>query len=262
MNHAIRIAKTLVSTYYAYMVEYRAELLLWALSGSLPIILMGVWTEAAATGNFSLSSLQFARYFLAVFITRQFTVVWVIYDFEREIVEGKLSMKLLQPLDPGWHHFAGHVGERFARGPFIIILVGLFFLLYPQSFWLPSFSTALTYIFVVGSAFILQFLMQYTIAMFAFWTEKASSLQEFSFLMYLFIAGTIAPIELFPEPVKRIVLLLPYPYLVNLPASVLSGLPIDVPHGLLMIYGWTIVFFGLNRWLWRQGIKQYSGMGA
>jgi ABC-2 type transport system permease protein len=43
---------------------------------------------------------------------------------------------------------------------------------------------------------------------------------------------------------------------------VLSGLPIDVPHGLMMIGGWTAIFFGLNRWLWRKGIKHYSGMGA
>jgi ABC-2 type transport system permease protein len=262
MHRTRRLITTLLSTYYAYMVEFRAELLLWALSGSLPIILMGIWTQAAATGNFGMDALQFARYFLSVAITRQLTVVWVIWEFEREIIEGKLSMKLLQPLDPGWHHVANHVAERFARFPFIAMLVVLFFLLYPQSFWIPSFGAILTYFVVVASAFMLQFTMQYTIAMFAFWTEKASSLQEFSFLMYLFLAGTIAPISLFPEDVKRIVLLLPYPYLINFPASVLSGLPIDVPHGLMMIYGWTAVFFGLNRWLWRKGLKQYSGMGA
>ena len=86
------------------MLEYRAELLLWALSGSLPFILMGVWTQAAQAGNFGLSAVEFARYFLAVYLVRQLTVVWVIWDFEREIVNGKLSFRLLQPLDPVWHH--------------------------------------------------------------------------------------------------------------------------------------------------------------
>jgi ABC-2 type transport system permease protein len=262
MHRLLRVPTTLLTTYYAYMVEYRAELLLWALSGSLPIILMGVWTQAAATGNFSLSTIQFARYFLAVFLTRQFTVVWVIWEFEREIIEGKLSMRLLQPLDPGWHHVWSHISERFARVPFVIGLVGLFFLLYPQAFWLPNFPTLITYIFVVASAFILQFLIQYTLSMFAFWTEKASSLQEFSFLMYLFLAGVVAPIEVFPEPIKNVVLWLPYPYLFNFPASVLTGLPIDIPRGLLMIYGWSAIFWVVNRWLWRKGLKQYSGMGA
>ena len=41
------IARVFLSVYYAYMVEYRAELLFWVLSGSLPLILMGVWSQAA-----------------------------------------------------------------------------------------------------------------------------------------------------------------------------------------------------------------------
>ncbi len=262
MNRILQIAKTLISTYYAYMVEYRAELLLWALSGSLPIILMGVWTEAAETGKFSLSSLQIARYFLAVFITRQFTVVWVIWEFEKEIIEGKLSLRLLQPLDPVWHHVGSHIGERFARLPIIILLVILFFALYPESLWIPSLGTVLTYAITVSAAFVLQFLMQYTLAMFAFWTEKAASLQQFSFLMYLFLAGVVAPIDVFPETVKQVVLWLPYPYLVNFPASVLTGLPIDIPRSFVMVCGWSGIFWVINRWLWRKGLKQYSGMGA
>jgi hypothetical protein len=86
MKHLFRVSRALLSTYYAYMVEYRAELILWALSGSLPFILMGVWTQAAEKGNFGLSSLEFARYFLAIYLVRQLTVVWVIWDFERQII--------------------------------------------------------------------------------------------------------------------------------------------------------------------------------
>ena len=105
MKHFFRVFRSLLLTYYANMLEYRSELLLWALSGSLPFILMGVWTQAAAQGNFGLSSVEFARYFLAVFLVRQLTVVWVIWDFEREIIDGALSFKLLHPsLDPAWHH--------------------------------------------------------------------------------------------------------------------------------------------------------------
>jgi ABC-2 type transport system permease protein len=258
----LRIFKTLLLTYYAEMVEYRAELLLWALSGSLPLILMGVWVQAAQSGSFQLSALQFARYFLAVFLTRQFTVVWVIWEFERDIIEGTLSFRLLQPLDPIWHHIGSHLGERLARLPLVGGLIILFFLLYPAAWWVPSLPALVTYGFVVVCAFILQYLIQYTLAMFAFWTEKATSLQEFSFLMYLFLAGVVAPIEVFPEPFKTIVLLLPYPYLVNFPASVLTGLPINIGQGLFMIGIWSLIFLGINRWFWRKGLRQYSGMGA
>ena len=262
MKKIIKKALTLLSVYYAYMIEYRAELILWVLAGSLPIILMGVWIQAAQGGKFGLTPVDFARYFLAVFLVRQFTVVWVIWEFEREVVEGKLSPRLLQPLDPVWHHISSHLSERVARMPFALFLVILFFLLYPQAFWLPSLGNLLLFAVSVMLAFALRFVIQYTLAMFAFWTERASALENLFFLFYLFLSGIIAPLDVFPEPVKAIVLLTPFPYLIDFPASLLVGLPVDITRGFLSIIGWFLVFLGVNRLLWRKGLKQYSGMGA
>ncbi|MBW4431792.1 MAG: ABC-2 family transporter protein [Pelatocladus maniniholoensis HA4357-MV3] len=262
MQRLIKTILTFLSVYYAYMVEYRAELILWVLAGSLPIILMGVWIQAAQGGQFGLTSVDFARYFLAVFLVRQFTVVWVIWEVEREVVEGKLSNRLLQPIDPVWHHVAAHVSERVARIPFAIVLVGLFFLLYPQAFWIPSLGTFLLFSLVVILAFILRFAIQYTFAIFSFWTERASALEDFWFLFFLFLSGMIAPLEVFPESVRTVVLFTPFPYLINFPASILVGIPVNLTQGLVSMLGWILLFFGLNRWLWRQGLKRYSGMGA
>jgi len=262
IRHTIRVAKALLTAYYAHMVEYRAELLLWALSNSLPFILMGVWTQAAQGGKFGLSSLELARYFLAAFIVRQFNVVWVIWEFEKEVVSGQLSNKLLQPLDPVWHHFAGHVAERFARLPFIAVLVAMFFALYPQSFWLPSLSSILLFIFVIAIAFSLRFLIQYTFALLAFWTERASSIEQFWFLIYLFLSGLVAPLEVFPPAVREVVLWTPFPYMVHFPSAILVGLPVDIGKGFAVMFAWGAIFFVINRWLWRRGLKHYSGMGA
>jgi ABC-2 type transport system permease protein len=262
MKRLFRIMQTFATVYYAYMVEYRAELLLWVLSGSLPIILMGVWTQAAERGNFGLSPVDFARYFLAVFLVRQITVVWVIWEFEREVLEGKLSFRLLQPIDPVWHHVFSHVSERLARLPFAVLLIVLFFILYPAAIFVPNILTIALFLLAAGLAFALNFLIQYTLAMVAFWTERASSLQEFWFLFYLFLSGAIAPLAVFPESVRTIAQLTPFPYLINFPASILVGLPVNLIQGFLVMLAWGAGFFTLNRWLWRKGLKQYSGMGA
>jgi len=262
MKGFLRKAVTLLSVYYAYMVEYRAELLLWVLSGSLPLILMGVWIQASQEGQFGLSPVEFARYFLAVFIIRQFTTVWVIWEFEREVVEGKLSPRLLQPIDPVWHHVASHLGERAARLPFALGLILLFFALYPQALWLPSLGAVLLFCLSAVLAFALRFLMQYTLAMFAFWTERASAIEQFWFLFYLFLSGMIAPLDLFPPAVRAIVEWTPFPYLVYFPASLLVGIPTDVLRGFGTLFLWGLIFLGLNRWLWRRGLRHYSGMGA
>lgn len=256
------LAQVLLVTNYAYMLEYRAELFFWVLSGSLPLILMGVWMEAAKGGNFGLESVDFARYFLAVFVVRQMNVVWVIWEFEKEVVEGRLSPRLLQPIDPVWHHFSSHIAERFARFPFIIGLVLIFFILYPQSFWLPNIGQFILWLLVVIFSFCLRFIIQYTLALFSFWIERATSLEQFWTLLYLFLSGMIAPLSLFPDTMRQIIMVTPFPYLIYFPASILVGFPVNLVQGLGVILLWIVVFFICNRWLWKKGLKHYSGMGA
>lgn len=256
------IARTLISVYYAYMVEYRAELIFWVLSGSFPLIFLGLWNQAARSADIGFTPAEFARYFLAVFLARQVTVVWVIWDFEKEVVQGKLSPLLLQPIDPVWRHFFGHLAERLTRLPLIFLLVGLFCLLYPDAIWLPTPYAFFWGIFTLFLSFGLRFLIQYTFAMLSFWVERATAIQQFWFLFYTFLSGMIAPLDLFPAPIREFALWTPFPYLVYFPASLLTGLPVDLVRGLATMALWGAIAFFLNRLLWSKGLKRYSGMGA
>ena len=258
----MRKIRCFLTVYYANMLEYRAEIAFWMLAGMFPFILMGVWMKAGDGGQFPLSSVDFGRYFLAVFIVRQMSVVWVIWEFERQVVEGRLSPFLLQPIDPVWRHVAGHISERLARAPFFGVLLIGFFALQPQLFWVPSLGQGLLAALAMVCAFALRFLIQYTFAMLCFWTERASAVQELWFLIYLFLSGLIAPLELYPPAVRDFALWTPFPYLINFPASLLVGLEVDVGRSFLILGGWMIAVFWLNRLLWRIGLKRYSGMGA
>lgn len=262
-----RKISTLLQVNYALMVEYRAELVLWVLSGSLPIILMGVWIQAAGSGRFGMTALEFSRYFLLIFVVRQLTVVWVVFEFEKDIVEGRLTPRLLQPLHPIWHHVASHLAERLARLPFSVVLIVLFFVLYPQSFWVPSLGAVSLGLFTIVLAFILRFLIQYTFALMAFWTERASALEQVWFFFFLFFSGYLAPLETFPPAIREIALLTPFPYVIYFPTAVFLGLPamatsLAIAKGFLVMGVWIAIFFGITQVLWRKGLKQYSGMGA
>lgn len=262
LAHSWRVTHTLFTTYYAYMLEYRAELFIWMLSNVLPFILMGAWLKAAEAKETALTSIEFIRYFLAVFIVRQFNIVWVIWDFENDLVSGQLSHRLLQPVAPFWHHFLGHLAERWARFPLLVGLVVLFFIIYPQSFWVPSFTNALAAIITVAIAFSLRFLIQYVFALFSFWTERASALEQFWFLLYIFLSGIIAPLDLFPPLMRDIVMFTPFPYMVYFPAAILIGKTVNIWQGILVMLGWMAIAFVTKQWLWQKGIKHYSGMGA
>ena len=92
--------------------------------------------------------------------------------------------------------------------------------------------------------------------------RKTIALENFWFIAYLFLSGMIAPLKVFPEPIHRIVLMTPFPYLIDFPVSILIGIPVDLTKGFLAIIGWFLLFLGMNRLLWRAGLRKYSGMGA
>jgi ABC-2 type transport system permease protein len=157
---------------------------------------------------------------------------------------------------------ARHLAEKMTRIPLSFLFTGLFFLLYPNAIWIPSISQFFLFFVAIAASFILRFIIQYTFAMFAFWTERASAIQQFWFLFYIFLSGAIAPLEVFPEGFRRIIEFTPFPYLMHFPAALITGLEVDFVRSILTIFAWTIVVYFINRWLWKKGLKQYSGMGA
>ncbi len=262
MRRAFRLARVLLSTQYAVMLEYRAEIALWALAGLLPLIMLGVWSGSGAAAALGFGPGQLARYFLSAFVVRQFTVVWMINAFEEDALQGRLSPYLLQPLQPLWRYLAAHLAEQVTRLPFVLAILAVVFLLQPSLAWLPSPGAALLALFATNLAFALRFLLQTVIAMLCFWSERASALDRLLLLPFLFLSGLVAPLEAFPPGVRAFALWTPFPYTVWFPASLLSGADVNVARGFAALAGWVALLLPLTLWLWRAGIRRYSAMGA
>jgi len=254
--------RALLVTAFAHTTTYRAEMVLWALSGSLPIILMGVWSEAARDATLGYSPLEMVRYFVAVLVIRQLTFVWVIWEFEESLVRGRLSHDLLRPIDPVWQYLANHVAERIVRFPIVVGLVFLCFALYPGAAYFPGWAVLGQAALLIAGSFITRFSLQYTLATTCFFNERASSLESLSFIAYAFLSGMLAPLDLYPELVQRLAGWTPFPYLIFTPARLLIGQQVDVVGALQVMAAWTFGLVLLQRWLWRKGLARYSAMGA
>ena len=111
-------------------------------------------------------------------------------------------------------------------------------------------------------AFAVNFLLQSLITMGCFWTERASALDRLLFIPYLFLSGISAPLETFPEGVRRLALATPFPYLLHFPARVLAGEPVELLQGFAALLGWAAVLLPLVLGLWRLGVRRYGAMGA
>lgn len=262
----LRIGRVLLSSQYAYMLEYRAEIALWALSGLVPFIMLALWSQldsgAAGSQPPGPTPLQLGRYFVSVFVVRQFTIAWVVWAFEEDALQGRLSHALLQPLHPLWRYLSAHLAEQATRLPFVAALVGLFFALQPGTFWLPSLGQALTAILAIWMAFAINFLLQSAIAILCFWSERASALERLLFIPYLFLSGLMAPLDLFPPAVRAVALWTPFPYMVAFPAQLLSGNPLSFHHAFAAMVAWIALLLPLVGLLWKAGVRRYGAMGA
>lgn len=262
MQALTRKARTLLSVYHALMLEYRAEVYLWALSNVLPFIMMALWVEASQRGGFALGPTELAGYFVAVFLVRQYTTVWVVWEFEQDVLHGRLSPMLLQPMDPAWRYVGLHLGEKLARTPFALAIIAATLLWYPPARWSPGAVDLAAGAAAMAGAFVLRFVMQYCSSMLSFWYERASSVEQLFFLPYLFLSGLVAPLELFPPAVRAAAEWTPFPYLVHYPAQLLLGRATDPWRGAAVMAAWIVVFWLLQRWAWRRGLRHYASMGA
>ena len=262
MSWAWRVARALLGSQYALMLEYRAEIALWALSGVLPLIMLGVWSGSGAAAAAGLSPQQLSHYFLAAFVVRQFTVVWLIQVFEDDALQGRLSPFLLQPLSPLWRYLAAHFSEQASRIPFVAVMLLAVGLAAPGLLWLPSASTLLLGILAIVAAFLLRFLLQVLVTTLCFWSERAAALDRLLMIPYLFLSGIVAPLDTFPPAVRRLALATPFPWMVDFPARLLAGEPVNVALGFGAIAAWCLLLLPIGHWLWRAGLRRYSAMGA
>lgn len=262
MTAFLRKLRAMTLAGFAAWGEYRAELYLWALTGVMPIIMMGVWREAATRHDFGMSPSELTRYFLAVFLIRQLTMVWVIWEFESQVVSGTLSPQLLHPIHPFWRTLIWHLTERVARAPFALALLLLWLWAFPDALWVPSLRDVGLSALAVAAAFLTRFVIQSAFAAVAFWSERASSLEELWFIVFMALSGMLAPLEMFPPSVRSFAELTPFPYFVYFPVKLLLGQPVDVLKGFTVLALWGLAGFVGFRVLWRRGLRHYSAMGA
>ena len=255
---------TLFGRAFALLTEYRAEMVVWILSGSLPLIMMLIWIGLAEDGPVGgYTAPDFAAYFLMVFLVRQATVVWVLWDLDREIRLGELSPKLLRPLDPYWEHVVSNLAEKTLRIPLVLVPVALGIGLAGARLDLSLLSVAVFALTVAG-AWTIRFNQQYSFGLLTFWFDQVLGLEQAYFALYIGLSGALVPLELFPDAVQAVIAYTPFPYMIDFPVQVLLGkvTGAELWRGLAVQGIWVLAFISLRLLLWRQGVKRYGAVGA
>lgn len=249
------------------MSAYRAEIVIWILSGSLPLIMLAVWigkanAEDGTVNGFTPS--DFAAYFLAAWLTQQITVAWVSWELDYQIRLGELSAKLLRPFDVMWEHLSQHVTERLVRLPFIIVILSIGVWLVPNTQLTPGIMSVVVYALSAIMAFMIRFLISYCIGLLTFWFDQATALDELYFVAAAFLTGSFAPLEFYPPAVRAFIEWTPFPYTIYYPIQMLTGTVsnTEVMRILIVQLSWISMFALIRLFLWKHGLRRYGAFGA
>jgi len=248
--------------------QYRANLLMYLLYWLVsPIIYLAVWTSIAnAKGNVNgFTANDFITYYMTLLIVDQITSNIVIHTFGYKIQDGSLSGELIRPIHPMLTNaLVNNIAfKALTIMGLIPVWIVLFFL------FKPDFSqVALSGILVAAPVMILGFFISYllsaAITALAFWTTRVYSIHEFYYALILLFSGQFVPLTLMPKLVQDIAQYLPFQLFIYFPIQVILGKlsPAQITQGYVMAGIWLVVAFVFFHWIWRNGVKRYSAVGA
>ena len=172
---------------------------------------------------------------------------------------GKISSFLIYPFSFISYHFSLFFSQKFIQmfiGVSAILLAVLFDWVKIPLFTI--FLQAGIFIIVIN---IFWFLIQLFVGFLSFWLEETWSLNAAIRFVIFFLSGAIMPLELYPDFLVKILLWTPFPYLIYTPVKILMGEEVAIGFSLFILCAWLCTFYLLVYWIWKRGLRQYTGVG-
>lgn len=219
-----------------------------------PLIGLAVWT-AAVPGT------EMASYFVVLLFVRLMTVSYENHTFSERIYSGELADDLLRPhpvvLQPLGENVAIRIWHVIIALP---LLLGVVWLAPVQVAW-QDLALALPALLL---ALAIRFLFTYTLALSAFWTERAHSVVGLGSTLLFLLGGEAAPVAVLPEGIRAWAEALPFRAMMGFPAEIATGQLSgrSLVGGYVWQLVWLLVFGWLSRVVWQAGVRRYTVVGG
>lgn len=265
LRSTARAFPTLLRIGFADAVAYRAEMIVWVLATTMPLVMLALWSTVAReapVGRYG--EAQFAAYFLATFIVRQLTGSWVFYDMNFAVRNGTLALRLLRPVHPLWAYAA----EALAAMPLRLLVslpvaivalrvVGSGGITHDPVLW------ALWLASVLGS-WLITLLVNLLVGCASFFLESSLKLMNAWLVFYFIFSGYLIPINLFPPTLRALIEWLPFRFQIGFPVEVMTGAHGRAAALALLGAQWAWVAAGLaaTALAWRAGLRRFAAYGG
>ncbi|MCS6913137.1 MAG: ABC-2 family transporter protein [Myxococcales bacterium] len=269
----LRAYPTLLRIGIAEAVAYRAELIVWMLTTTLPLVSMVLWRAVAAEGPIGperFSAGDFTAYFLLALLVRLLTSSWVLWEMNREIRTGIMSQRLLRPVHPLVAYSAENLAATPLRALLVLPVSLLLLYLYGRSEITKDPLLVGAFVLSLPGAWALTFLSMVLCGCLAFYIESSLGIFHLWYTTYVLCSGYLVPLSLLPGPVRALAEVLPFRYMLDFPVRLLLGLPglqgsaahAAVLSHLVVEYAYVAGLLIAVALLWRAGLRRYAAFGA
>lgn len=189
---------------------------------------------------------------------------WVEWFIAETIREGAIVIDLIRPLDYQLMMFSRSLGQMFFQTliiwiPSLVVVFGVFGASVPMGINLPLFLVSMVL------AYILCFIIDYSVGITAFYTESIWGLSISKDVVVAFLAGTLIPLQFFPDGMREAVELLPFQAVYHLPLQILTNPDMglrEYAEAILLQGFWVMILGVLSRLFYRQAIKTVTINGG
>jgi len=267
LNRYFKLYKAIAKQTLLNLYQYKFATYSWLVGKILePLVFLIIWKTIAETGRGigGFDTNYFVTYYLILMVVGQFTFTFLIWDFEKQIISGEFSNKLILPIHPVHYDLAENIGYKIFSMPVIIIAtVALGF--YFKARFNGAAVNLLVFCPVVLLSFLLRFVVEWTISLSALWLTRSRAINDFYYILLLFFSGRVAPLEVLPSFIKNIANYLPFRFMISYPIEIVLNPEVDpaflIKNTLILIL-WLGLALLLLFQVYNRGIKKYTAVGV
>ncbi|NMA84819.1 MAG: ABC transporter permease [Epulopiscium sp.] len=189
-------------------------------------------------------------------------------EIQKLIRNGNVSYELLRPINLYNHWFARAIALRTA--PTMLRAIPIFFIalfLLPKEYnmlYPPTWGALLGWLVTTVGALMISCTITNMINIFTLWSLAGDGIIRLLAAIVTLCSGMIVPLPLFPEGLGKIIQILPFSGLVDVPARFYTGhIPFHhLPYYLIYQLFWMIILYALGQWILSKKLKDIIVQGG
>jgi len=238
-----------IVTYFIYVTVYY-------------FIWKAIYAHSSQIGGFDFSHIL--TYIAVGWIIRSFYFNNVDQDMANQVIEGKLAMDLIKPVNIQFMYVAQAFGECLFRAVMLSLPSALLLMLIYPLRRPASLHHFLAFLVSVLFSFFLVAGINFAVGTLAVRLKSILGLLSAKYFLLELFSGLLLPISYFPEVFQKVFKFLPFEYISYIPVLLylgnIKGSAIATSLGLQLL--WIIVLFAVGHVMWRWSSRKITIQGG